>query len=85
MIDTLREEIGRRGGAHENRCSPALTERGRDSSFDPPSTLGRQHRLNRFRLMFASLITLPHFSVSSAMSMANSAGEPPQRRAIELG
>jgi hypothetical protein len=35
--------------------------------------------------MFASLITLPHFSVSSAMSMANSAGEPPQRRAIELG
>ena len=35
--------------------------------------------------MFANLITLAHFSVSSAMSLPNSAGEPAKHRAAQVG
>ena len=35
-------------------------------------------------LMLAARITLPHFSVSSAMSLSKSAGEPGKQRAAEV-
>src|SRR5437016_3577295 len=38
--------------------------------------IGRFSRLSQSALMPANLITLPHFSVSSAMSLPKSAGEP---------
>ena len=40
---------------------------------------------NHSGLMLAARITLPHFSVSSAMSVPNSAGEPRKRRAAQVG
>ena len=36
-------------------------------------------------LMPANLTTLPHFSVSSAMSLPKSAGEPGKHRAAQIG
>ena len=45
------------------------------------STADRPHSA----LMLAARITLPHFSVSSAMSLPKSAGEPDERRAAQVG
>src|SRR5258708_36222835 len=40
-----------------------------------------QRRSSYSALMFATRITLPHFSASSAMSLPKSAGEPPSTMA----
>src|SRR6516225_1736339 len=47
------------------------------SAFDPKRTLVSAHHSG---LMLAARITLPHFSVSSAMSLPKSAGEPASTR-----
>ena len=54
------------------------------SAFDPKRTLVSPKSLNgvtdHSALMLAARITLPHFSVSSAMSLLKSAGEPASTR-----
>src|ERR1044072_1875619 len=46
------------------------------SPFDPLQTWSAASRKDHCALMPANFTTLPHFSISSAISLANSAGDP---------
>src|SRR6516162_1036928 len=50
-----------------------MFQRCHEPSFSPNGTV-MEYRPDHSGLMLAALITLPHFSVSSAMSLPNSAG-----------
>ena len=47
--------------------------------------IGRQATQSHCALMLAARITLPHFSVSSAINLPKSAGEPVSDRAAQVG
>ena len=54
-------------------------------SFAAPGRYGTCRDADYSGLMLAARITLPHFSVSSAMSLPKSAGEPALARAAQVG
>src|SRR5262245_2291589 len=64
-----------------NRCRPVLFEVGSERKQEILVEAERELRnidrvADHSGLMFANFTTLPHFSVSSAISLPNSAGEP---------
>src|SRR5262245_22919160 len=71
-LQTLSGQRTYHGASLHALANTGRYEKTHDLAHDPTRRTGTDYS----GLMFATRIKLPHFSVSSAMSLANSAGEP---------